>query len=256
MSEAFICDAIRTPFGRYGGALAHVRTDDLAARADHGAHRAQSGRRLGAGRRRDLRLRQPGGRGQPQRRAHGAAARRAAGRTCPARRSIACAARASTRSASPRARSRAARRTLMIAGGVESMTRAPFVMGKASEPFSRAAKIEDTTIGWRFVNPLMKAKYGVDSMPETAENVAAEFKVSAAPTRTRSRCAASSARPRRSTAALSRRRSCRSRPAEEGRSGRRSSGRASARDHARGAREAQADRAGRTARSPPAMRRA
>ena len=64
----------------------------------------------------------------------------------------------------------------MIAGGVESMTRAPFVMGKADSAFSRAAKIEDTTIGWRFVNPLMKAKYGIDSMPETAENVAAEFR--------------------------------------------------------------------------------
>jgi 3-oxoadipyl-CoA thiolase len=70
--------------------------------------------------------------------------------------------------------------SLMIAGGVESMSRAPFVMGKADCAFSRVAKIEDTTIGWRFVNSLMKAKYGVDSMPETAENVAAEFKVSRA----------------------------------------------------------------------------
>src|SRR5256886_7458244 len=64
---------------------------------------------------------------------------------------------------------------LMIAGGVESMSRAPFVMPKADSAFSRSAKIEDTTIGWRFVNPLMKARYGVDSMPETAENVADEF---------------------------------------------------------------------------------
>jgi 3-oxoadipyl-CoA thiolase len=70
--------------------------------------------------------------------------------------------------------------SLMIAGGVESMTRAPFVMGKADASFSRVAKIEDTTIGWRFVNPLMKTKYGVDSMPETAENVAVDFKVSRA----------------------------------------------------------------------------
>ena len=70
--------------------------------------------------------------------------------------------------------------SLMIAGGVESMTRAPFVMAKADTAFSRVAKIEDTTIGWRFVNPLMKAKYGIDSMPETAENVAVEFKVSRA----------------------------------------------------------------------------
>jgi acetyl-CoA acetyltransferase family protein len=66
----------------------------------------------------------------------------------------------------------------MIAGGVESMSRAPFVMGKADSAYSRAAKIEDTTIGWRFVNPLMKAKHGVDSMPETAENVAVDFKIS------------------------------------------------------------------------------
>src|SRR2546427_13237933 len=68
----------------------------------------------------------------------------------------------------------------MIAGGIESMSRAPFVMGKAESAFARSAKIEDTTIGWRFVNPLMKAKYGVDSMPETAENVAVEFKISRA----------------------------------------------------------------------------
>src|SRR5437773_8416966 len=70
--------------------------------------------------------------------------------------------------------------SLMIAGGVESMSRAPFVMGKADSAFSRAARIEDTTIGWRFINPLMKSKYGVDSMPETAENVAQEFRVSRA----------------------------------------------------------------------------
>ena len=70
--------------------------------------------------------------------------------------------------------------SLMLAGGVESMSRAPFVQGKATEAFSRAAKIEDTTIGWRFVNPLMKSRYGVDSMPETAENVAQEFNVSRA----------------------------------------------------------------------------
>src|SRR5437773_5603559 len=70
--------------------------------------------------------------------------------------------------------------SLMIAGGVESMSRAPFVMGKADSAFSRAAKIEDTTIGWRFINPLMKSKYGVDSMPETAENVAQEFNVNRA----------------------------------------------------------------------------
>src|SRR5258707_5869121 len=69
---------------------------------------------------------------------------------------------------------------LMIAGGVESMSRAPFVMGKAESAYARAAKIEDTTIGWRFVNPVMKAKHGIDSMPETAENVAVDFKISRA----------------------------------------------------------------------------
>jgi acetyl-CoA acetyltransferase len=75
---------------------------------------------------------------------------------------------------------RAGEANLIIAGGVESMTRAPFVMGKADTAFSRAARIEDTTIGWRFVNPLMKAKYGIDSMPETAENVAREFNINRA----------------------------------------------------------------------------
>ena len=126
--------------------------------------------------------------------------------------------------------------SLMIAGGVESMTRAPFVMGKADSAFSRAAKIEDTTIGWRFVNPLMKAKYGVDSMPETAENVAADFKVE--PRRPgRLRAAQPAARrgghrrrpPRRGDRAGDDSR-------EEGRSRRVQAGRASARDHARSAR--------------------
>ena len=81
------------------------------------------------------------------------------------------------------------------------MSRAPFVQGKASEAFSRHAEIFDTTIGWRFVNPLMKAQYGVDSMPETAENVAEEFQIVDAPTRTRSRCAARRAPPPRKRAA-------------------------------------------------------
>ena len=132
MNEAFICDAIRTPIGRYGGALAvgaHRRSGrDAAARADG----AQSRRRLERRRRRDLRLRQPGGRGQPQRRAHGAAAGRPAGRGA-GHTSTVCAARAWTRSALRRARSSAGEAELMIAGGVESMSRAPFVMGKADE---------------------------------------------------------------------------------------------------------------------------
>ena len=98
-----------------------------------------------------------------------------------------------------------------IAGGVESMTRAPFVMGKAQEAFQRAAEIHDTTIGWRFINPLMKQQYGVDAMPETGENVAEEFQVSAhRPGRLRAG-ARSSAPARRSRRATSPRRSCRSR---------------------------------------------
>ena len=134
-------------------------------------------RRLGRRRRRHLRLRQSGRRRQPQRRrawrccspglppeVPGATINRLCGSSLDA---IGIAARAI----------KSGETSLMIAGGVESMTRAPFVMAKADTAFSRAAKIEDTTIGWRFVNPLMKAKYGIDSMPETAENVAVEFKV-------------------------------------------------------------------------------
>jgi len=179
MSEAFICDGIRTPFGRYGGALATVRPDDLAAipikalmerngKVDwtavddvvYGcANQAGEDNRNVA--RMALLLA-----GLPQEIA-GATINRLCGSSLDA---IAIAARAI----------KSGDTALMIAGGVESMTRAPFVMAKADSAFSRTAKIEDTTIGWRFVNPLMKAKYGIDSMPETAENVAAEFKVSRA----------------------------------------------------------------------------
>ena len=179
MEEAFLCDAIRTPIGRYGGALASVRPDDLGAiplkaliernaSVDWGAvedvvygcanQAGEDNRNVG---RMSLLLA-----GLPQE-VPGATVNRLCGSSLDA---IAIAARAI----------KSGETALMIAGGVESMTRAPFVMGKADSAFSRAAKIEDTTIGWRFVNPLMKAKYGVDSMPETAENVATEFKVSRA----------------------------------------------------------------------------
>jgi 3-oxoadipyl-CoA thiolase len=177
MSEAFICDAIRTPFGRYGGALSPIRTDDLGAipikalmernpKVDWGAvddviygcaNQAGEDNRNVA--RMALLLA-----GLPQEVA-GATINRLCGSSLDA---IGIASRAI----------KSGETSLMIAGGVESMTRAPFVMGKADAAFSRVAKIEDTTIGWRFVNPLMKAKYGIDSMPETAENVAVEFKVS------------------------------------------------------------------------------
>jgi 3-oxoadipyl-CoA thiolase len=179
MTEAFICDAIRTPFGRYGGALATVRADDLGAipiRAlmernpdvDWAAvddviygcanQAGEDNRNVG---RMSLLLA-----GLPQE-IPGATINRLCGSSLDA---VGIAARAI----------KSGETALMIAGGVESMTRAPFVMGKADSAFSRSARFEDTTIGWRFVNSLMKAKYGVDSMPDTAENVAQDFKVSRA----------------------------------------------------------------------------
>jgi 3-oxoadipyl-CoA thiolase len=179
MSEVFICDAVRTPFGRYGGALASIRTDDLATlpikalmernpSVDWDAvddviygcvNQAGEDNRNVA--RMALLLA-----GLPQT-VPGATVNRLCGSSMDA---VGTAARAI----------RCGETQLMIAGGVESMSRAPFVMPKADSAFSRAAKIEDTTIGWRFVNPLMKSKYGIDSMPETAENVAMEFKVARA----------------------------------------------------------------------------
>ena len=138
MNEAFICDAIRTPFGRYGGALSSVRADDLGAIPLRALMAAQPRRRLERGRRRASTA-------APTRPARTTATSRAWRRcwpacrsTCPARRSTACAARAWTRSAPRRARSSAGEAALMIAGGVESMSRAPFVMAKADSAFSRS----------------------------------------------------------------------------------------------------------------------
>jgi acetyl-CoA acyltransferase len=179
MTEVFICDAIRTPFGRYGGVLSSIRTDDLATlpikflmernpAVDWSAiddviygcvNQAGEDNRNVA--RMALLLA-----GLPQT-VPGATVNRLCGSSLDA---VGTAARAI----------RCGETQFMIAGGVESMSRAPFVIPKADSAFSRAAKIEDTTIGWRFVNPLMKAKYGIDSMPETAENVAVEFKVARA----------------------------------------------------------------------------
>src|SRR5260221_10391651 len=175
MNEVFICDAVRTPFGRYGGALSSIRTDDLATlpikalmernlSVDWGAiddviygcvNQAGEDNRNVA--RMALLLA-----GLPEK-VPGATVNRLCGSSLDA---VGTAARAI----------RCGETQLMIAGGVESMSRAPFVVPKADSAFSRAAKIEDTTIGWRFVNPIMKAKYGIDSMPETAENVAEEFR--------------------------------------------------------------------------------
>jgi 3-oxoadipyl-CoA thiolase len=179
MTEAFICDAVRTPFGRYGGALQTVRADDLAAvpiaalmQRNPGVDWTQVD---------DIYYGCANGAGEDNRNVGRMAAllaglpvevpantiNRLCGSSLDA---VGIAARAI----------KSGEAHLVIAGGVESMTRAPFVMGKADSAFSRSAKMEDTTIGWRFVNPLMKAKYGIDSMPETAENVAEEFKVSRA----------------------------------------------------------------------------
>jgi len=179
MQEAFICDAIRTPFGRYGGALATIRPDDLAALPIAALMQRNPGvdwaavddviygcaNQAGEDNRNVARMALLLAGIPPD--VPGATINRLCGSSLDA---IAIAARAI----------KSGEVDLMIAGGVESMTRAPFVMPKADSAFSRAAKIEDTTIGWRFVNPLMKSKYGIDSMPETAENVAADFKVSRA----------------------------------------------------------------------------
>lgn len=176
-SDAFICDAVRTPFGRYGGALSSVRTDDLAAapiRALMERHPNLDWARLD-----DALFGCANQAGEDNRNvAHmatllaglpidvpGATINRLCGSGLDA---VGSAARAI----------RAGDANFVLAGGVESMSRAPFVMGKADSAFSRSAAIYDTTIGWRFVNKLMKAKYGVDSMPETAENVADQFKIS------------------------------------------------------------------------------
>src|SRR5947208_3365448 len=177
MDSAYICYAIRTPFGRYGGALAVFRTDDLAGipitaqvernpRVDWNAlddvvygcanQAGEDNRNVG---RMALLLA-----GLPKE-VPGTTVNRLCGSSMDA---VAIASRAI----------KSGEADVVIAGGVESMSRAPFVIGKADSAFSRSAKLEDTTIGWRFVNPLMKAKYGTDSMPETGEIVAEEFHIS------------------------------------------------------------------------------
>jgi acetyl-CoA acyltransferase len=177
MENAYICDAIRTPIGRYGGALAGVRSDDLAAIpiaalvarnqvVDWNAlddviygcanQSGEDNRNVG---RMALLLA-----GLPKE-VPGSTVNRLCGSSLEA---VATAARAI----------KSGEVDLVIAGGVESMSRAPFVIPKAEAAFSRSMKVEDTTIGWRFVNPAMKAKYGTDSMPETGEIVAEEFHIS------------------------------------------------------------------------------
>jgi acetyl-CoA acyltransferase len=179
MKSAFLCDAIRSPIGRYGGTLAGIRADDLAAipikalvernsKVDWAAlddvvygcaNQAGEDNRNVA--RMALLLA-----GLPKE-VSGSTVNRLCGSSMDA---VAVASRAI----------KSGEMDLMIAGGVESMSRAPFVMGKADSAFSRGMKMEDTTIGWRFVNPAMKAKYGTDSMPETGEIVAEEYKIARA----------------------------------------------------------------------------
>ena len=158
------------------GGLAKVRTDDLGAIPIRALMRRHPKIAWSRARRGLFRLRQPGRRGQPQRRAHGAAARGPAGLDAGHHHQPAVRVGPERGRAWPRT-IRAGEIDLAIAGGVESMTRAPLVMGKAQEAFQRSAQVEDTTIGWRFINPLMKQQYGVDAMPETAENVAEDYQV-------------------------------------------------------------------------------
>jgi 3-oxoadipyl-CoA thiolase len=179
VADAFVCDAVRTPIGRYGGALSAVRTDDLGAvpiraliarnpNVDWAAVDDVwygCANQAGEDNRNVARMAALLA-GLPDR-VPGATINRLCGSGLDA---LGTAARAI----------RAGEAELAIAGGVESMSRAPFVMAKATEAFARAAKIEDTTIGWRFVNPVLKARYGIDSMPETAENVASEFGIARA----------------------------------------------------------------------------
>ncbi|MBY4753266.1 3-oxoadipyl-CoA thiolase [Burkholderia dolosa] len=179
MTEAFLCDAIRTPIGRYGGALKDVRADDLGAvplkaliernrdvdwnavdDVIYGCANQAGEDNRNVARMSALLAGLPEG-------VPGSTINRLCGSGMDA---VGAAARAI----------KSGEAALMIAGGVESMTRAPFVMGKATSAFARQADIFDTTIGWRFVNPLMKQLYGVDSMPETAENVAVDYNVSRA----------------------------------------------------------------------------
>jgi len=177
MEEAYLCDGIRTPIGRYGGVLSAIRTDDLASIPIKTLMKRNSGvdwesvddvilgcaNQAGEDNRNVARMASLLS-GLPHT-VPGATVNRLCGSGLDA---IGIAARAV----------KSKEQQLVIAGGVESMSRAPFVMGKSSEAFSRSTEIFDTTIGWRFVNEIMKKQYGAESMPETAENLAAEFNIS------------------------------------------------------------------------------
>jgi acetyl-CoA acyltransferase len=179
MNQAFICDAVRTPFGRYGGALSGVRADDLGALPIAALMARNPG--VDWSRLDDLYYGCANQAGEDNRNVGRMAALLAGLPVEVPANSINRLCGSSLDAVGIGARAiKSGEAGLIIAGGVESMSRAPFVMGKADAAFSRVAKIEDTTLGWRFVNALMKAKYGIESMPETAENVALEFNVSRA----------------------------------------------------------------------------
>ncbi|MEF2266814.1 3-oxoadipyl-CoA thiolase [Janthinobacterium sp. LS2A] len=179
MNEAFICDAVRTPFGRYGGALSSVRADDLGALPIAALIARNPSVDWSAID--DVFYGCANQAGEDNRNVGRMAALLAGLPVDVPANTINRLCGSSLDAVGLAARSiKAGEAELIIAGGVESMTRAPFVMGKADSAFSRAAKIEDTTLGWRFVNGKMKAQYGIDTMPETAENVAVEFGISRA----------------------------------------------------------------------------
>ncbi len=247
MSEAFIVDGVRTPIGRYGGALAHVRPDDLAAHVIKELL-ASASRRSAATAIDEVVLGCANQAGEDNRNvarmaallaglpvsAPGTTVNRLCGSGLDA---VGYAARMI----------RAGEADLVIAGGVESMSRAPLVHAKAEAPFQRGVEIHDTTIGWRFVNPRMQAQYGIDSMPETAENVAADFGIARADQdafalRSQARAAAAQASGR-----LARRDRRRPGQARQGRAAGRTR-RTPARDHAREARAACRRCSGQTAR--------
>src|SRR5215813_8710212 len=174
--DVFLCDAVRTPIGRYGGVLAKVRTDDLAATPIKALVKRNA--KVDWSEVDEVFLGCANQAGEDNRNVARMALLLAGlpdsigGVTL----NRLCASGLEATGAAARA-IRAGEMDLAIAGGVESMTRAPFVMGKAPEAFARTAELQDTTIGWRFINPLMKQQYGVDAMPETAENVAEDYQV-------------------------------------------------------------------------------
>ncbi len=176
VTEAFICEAKRTPIGRFGGSLAYVRPDDLATTPIKALMALKPDLDWAAVD--EVVLGCANQAGEDNRNVARMAALLAGLPSSVPGTTINRLCASGLDAVGSAARSiRAGETSFVIAGGVESMTRAPLVMGKAETAFQRAANIEDTTIGWRFINPLMKAQYGVDSMPETAENVAEDFQV-------------------------------------------------------------------------------